>query len=162
MILQTVVMLEIRPHQWRVHLIRSHAQHQSIDVIACSSSNSNREMFRLALTRLAVATTRTPLRSPQILTNRSRSFLRHLSSSACDVAQPSRLPLADINQGAPSKRMGVQFRCKECQHTLRKTFTRQSYEHGIVIIRCDSCSSLHLIADNLGWFNDLTQDGKFK
>ncbi|CAF1169539.1 unnamed protein product [Adineta steineri] len=45
---------------------------------------------------------------------------------------------------------------------LQKTFTRQSYEKGVVIIRCDSCTNLHLIADNLGWFKDLTENGKFK
>jgi hypothetical protein len=59
-------------------------------------------------------------------------------------------------------RMGIQFRCKICDHTLQKTFTRQSYENGVVIIRCDSCENLHLIADNLGWFKDLTKDGKLK
>ncbi|CAF1475754.1 unnamed protein product [Adineta steineri] len=118
-------------------------------------------MFRLALTRL-VATSRITTRPSKVITHHYRYFLRNISSQSNGNIQQSRIPLADINQGEESKRMGVQFRCKVCNHTLQKTFTRQSYEKGVVIIRCDSCTNLHLIADNLGWFKDLTKDGKFK
>jgi protein import protein ZIM17 len=33
-------------------------------------------------------------------------------------------------------------------------FTKRSYHHGIVLIRCEGCEGVHLIADNLGWFED--------
>jgi protein import protein ZIM17 len=33
-------------------------------------------------------------------------------------------------------------------------FTKRSYHHGIVLIRCEGCEGVHLIADNLGWFDD--------
>jgi protein import protein ZIM17 len=33
-------------------------------------------------------------------------------------------------------------------------FTKRSYHHGIVLIRCEGCEGIHLIADNLGWFDD--------
>jgi len=33
-------------------------------------------------------------------------------------------------------------------------FTKHSYHHGVVLIRCDCCEGVHLIADNLGWFDD--------
>ncbi len=118
-------------------------------------------MFRLALTRL-VATSRVTINASKIITHHHRYFLRNLSSQSNDNVSQSKIPLANINDGVESRRMGIQFRCKVCDHTLQKTFTRQSYEQGVVIIRCDSCSNLHLIADNLGWFNDLTQNGKFK
>ena len=29
----------------------------------------------------------------------------------------------------------------------------------IVIVRCPGCSSLHLVADNIGWFEHLTEKG---
>lgn len=32
--------------------------------------------------------------------------------------------------------------------------SKKSYEKGVVLIRCDGCDNLHLIADNLGWFRD--------
>ena len=32
--------------------------------------------------------------------------------------------------------------------------SRQSYEKGVVIVRCFTCKNLHLIADRLGWFGE--------
>jgi hypothetical protein len=118
-------------------------------------------MFRLALTRVA-ATSRITFSSSKIITHHHRYFLRNFSSQSNDNVEQTRIPLGNINKGEESRRMGIQFRCKVCEHTLQKSFTRQSYEQGVVIIRCDSCSNLHLIADNLGWFKDLTQNGKLK
>jgi hypothetical protein len=34
--------------------------------------------------------------------------------------------------------------------------SKQAYTKGVVIIKCDGCKSLHLMADHLGWF-DTTQ-----
>ena len=33
-------------------------------------------------------------------------------------------------------------------------FTKRSYHYGIVLIKCDGCQGIHLIADNLGWFDE--------
>lgn len=35
-----------------------------------------------------------------------------------------------------------------------RTFSKQSYQKGVVLLRCEGCDNLHLIADNLGWFED--------
>lgn len=35
-----------------------------------------------------------------------------------------------------------------------KTFCKESYEKGVVVVRCGGCNNLHLIADNLGWFGE--------
>jgi len=119
-------------------------------------------MFRLALRRL-LGTSRIAVNSSKNLPKHSYFYLfREFSSEIKDNNVQSRVPLGNVNTSGEPARMGIQFRCKVCDHTLQKTFTRQSYEHGVVIIRCDSCSNLHLIADNLGWFKDLTQNGKFK
>lgn len=46
------------------------------------------------------------------------------------------------------------FTCAKCDTKQAKTFSKDSYESGVVLLRCEGCDSLHLIADNLGWFRD--------
>ncbi|RVW84299.1 DNL-type zinc finger protein [Vitis vinifera] len=46
------------------------------------------------------------------------------------------------------------FTCKVCETRSVKTACRESYERGVVVVRCDGCSNLHLIADRLGWFGE--------
>lgn len=46
------------------------------------------------------------------------------------------------------------FTCTVCQTRLAKTMSRQTYEKGVVIVRCGGCKNLHLIADRLGWFGE--------
>ena len=50
--------------------------------------------------------------------------------------------------------MSIIFTCNVCQTRQAKTMSRKSYEKGVVLIRCDGCENLHLVADNLGWFRD--------
>lgn len=56
------------------------------------------------------------------------------------------------------------FTCtaSDCSHRSSHTFTKRAYERGIVIVQCPGCKNRHLIADNLGWFKDDTQDGKLR
>jgi protein import protein ZIM17 len=46
------------------------------------------------------------------------------------------------------------FTCVKCETKQARTFSKESYEKGVVLVRCEGCDKLHLIADNLGWFND--------
>lgn len=41
-----------------------------------------------------------------------------------------------------------------CQKRSEETFSKQSYHHGTVIIRCEGCRNLHLIADHLKIVSD--------
>lgn len=41
-----------------------------------------------------------------------------------------------------------------CNTKSAKTFSKDSYNKGVVLVRCDGCNSLHLVADNMGWFED--------
>ena len=46
------------------------------------------------------------------------------------------------------------YTCSKCETKQARTFSKDSYTKGVVLVRCSGCDSLHLIADNLGWFRD--------
>ncbi|KAG2328978.1 hypothetical protein Bca4012_021406 [Brassica carinata] len=46
------------------------------------------------------------------------------------------------------------FTCKVCETRSTKMASRESYEKGVVVVRCEGCDNLHLIADRLGWFGE--------
>jgi protein import protein ZIM17 len=50
--------------------------------------------------------------------------------------------------------MLIMFTCGVCNSKQGRTFSKDSYTKGVVLIRCEGCDNLHLIADNLGWFKD--------
>ncbi|TEB33086.1 zf-DNL-domain-containing protein [Coprinellus micaceus] len=57
--------------------------------------------------------------------------------------------------------MAIAFTCTvpDCGHRQAHVFSKRSYEKGIVIVTCSGCKNRHLIADHLGWFDNLTGDG---
>lgn len=48
----------------------------------------------------------------------------------------------------------VMFTCNKCNTKQSKFFTKNAYHHGVVLIRCEGCHAVHLMADNLGWYGD--------
>lgn len=75
--------------------------------------------------------------------NSSDSFRLEDESESCH---------ANNSSAAEGARYCIVYTCKICQTRSAKTFSKLSYEKGIVIVRCPGCSNMHLIADNLGWF----------
>ncbi|EKX45024.1 hypothetical protein GUITHDRAFT_109069 [Guillardia theta CCMP2712] len=71
---------------------------------------------------------------------------------------------AEEDEEYKKARMAIAFTCKTCETRVFRSFSKRAYEKGVVIIRVeqkDGCNRqdggnhcLHLIADNLGWFED--------
>ena len=75
--------------------------------------------------------------------------------------------LADLKGvKTPGEKMVLQFTCdyhgpkanseNGCGERQTKVISKNAYETGVVLVRCQRCDNLHLIADNKGWFDDDT------
>jgi len=67
-------------------------------------------------------------------------------------ANLAKMPGLGVTHG--SQLMIIMFTCKKCETRAVKRFSKGAYEHGVVIVQCPGCQNRHLIADNLGWFED--------
>ena len=82
---------------------------------------------------------------------------RKWSSSRTDgfVADDTQPTEKTEKVGKIQPQMAIQYTCKVCGERNTNMFSKLSYEKGVVIVTCKQCSSRHLIADNLGWFEDI-------
>ncbi|KAJ3038938.1 Methyltransferase-like protein 7B [Rhizophlyctis rosea] len=79
--------------------------------------------------------------------------LLHLTRPTLSDSPPQPKPTPNIPLGKTDKTLLIGMTCKVCQHRQYKPMSRTAYEKGIVLIRCDGCQNLHLIADHIGWFD---------
>lgn len=52
------------------------------------------------------------------------------------------------------EKMIIMFTCTVCDTRSARKISKQAYNEGIVMVRCDCCKNRHLIADRMGVFED--------
>ncbi|KAH8079702.1 DNL zinc finger-domain-containing protein [Filobasidium floriforme] len=61
-------------------------------------------------------------------------------------------------------KLSLTFTCSvdKCGERSTHEFAKRSYTKGIVIVQCPGCKNRHLIADHLGWFKEVTEEGRHR
>ncbi|XP_033732448.1 DNL-type zinc finger protein-like [Pecten maximus] len=83
--------------------------------------------------------------------------IRRLSSS-CVYRKDEKTSFHDKGTSSLGQIQGkllIKYTCKVCSTKMQHTFSKHSYQKGVVIVTCSGCNNHHLLADNLGWFQDV-------
>jgi mitochondrial protein import protein ZIM17 len=93
----------------------------------------------------------TPLSNIDGISESDKELIR---KSLADPQHNSTSKMGGKGIGPAHGEMVAAFTCTVCETRSVKRFTKLSYTKGIVIVECPGCYNKHLLADNLGWFDD--------
>ena len=80
---------------------------------------------------------------------------KNMSSDRIPRQISEKVPLGELK----NRKLALGFTCKVCNTRNTKLISKQAYEKGVVLVKCEGCSNHHLIADNLGWWEEYGGQG---
>ena len=77
-----------------------------------------------------------------------------------DIATPSSWmhSLPGTRTSVSGRQLAIIFTCTVCDTRSAKQFTENAYRHGVVMVQCPGCHNWHLIADRLGYFDNVMEE----
>eukprot|EP01155_Anaeramoeba_flamelloides_P006578 Anaeramoba_flamelloidesa1089836_39.p1 GENE.a1089836_39~~a1089836_39.p1 ORF type:complete len:181 (-),score=39.22 a1089836_39:124-666(-) len=81
---------------------------------------------------------------------------RNFFSTTKRNPKPNSLQLTPktIKKDQEDRKLYITFTCEKCDERSSHAMSHIAYTTGVVIIQCPGCDNWHLIADNLGYFED--------
>lgn len=124
----------------------------SRNLVTCTENTTKLNRREFVGVSFAFRPVRTLCSGSEILNNKEPASHNQEESTSCDTPNS---PNSQVLGRVKVEKMQLTYTCKVCNSRNSKVISKQAYTKGVVIVKCEGCENNHLIADNLGWWEDL-------